>query len=80
MGIKVFMIGGRRCGKTSALSVMFDQFVNGRASSFFTINDQTQLELGKLSPISNKLEDQDPLLPKKYELMHFLVRPTSSTF
>ena len=80
MGIKVFMMGGRRCGKTSALASMFDQFISGNANDFFTINDQTRLELNKLSPITNQREDQDSVLSKKYELMQFLEKRNMSTF
>lgn len=79
MGIKVFMIGGRRCGKTSALSSMFYQFVNGKANDFFTINDQTVIET-KISPITGKEEAQDDLISKKYELMDKMERFGTNTF
>ena len=80
MGIKVFMMGGRRCGKTSALASMFDQFVKGPANNFFTINNQTALEHDKKSPITGLQEDQDDLLSKKYELMDKLGKFNTSTF
>ena len=79
-GINVLMMGGRRCGKTSALASMFDQFIKGRVNNFFTISDQTKLETGKVSPLTNIPEDQDSLGSKKLELMDKLEHPTTDTF
>lgn len=80
MGINVLMMGGRRCGKTSALASMFDQFVNGRANDFFTICDETIPEMDKISPITGLSENQDPLGAKKIELMDKLDHLSSDTF
>lgn len=39
--LKVLMMGGRRCGKTSALASLFDQMVNGATNQFLTVSDRT---------------------------------------
>ena len=39
--LKVLMMGGRRCGKTSALACLFEQMVNGPVKNYFTVSDQT---------------------------------------
>lgn len=80
MAIKVLMIGGRRCGKTSALASLFDQMKNGPINSFFSIYDHTVLERGKISPITNKPEDQEPLISKSLELSYLLENPSTKTF
>ena len=42
MALKVLMMGGRRCGKTSILSSMFNQAIHGPISNTFTFNDETK--------------------------------------
>lgn len=42
--LKVLMVGGRRCGKTSALASMFEQMINGEVKNYFTVSDRTHLE------------------------------------
>ena len=42
--LKVIMMGGRRCGKTSALASLFEQMKNGPVREFFTVSDVTVLE------------------------------------
>ena len=44
MALKVLMVGGRRCGKTSALAVMFEQMISGATNEFFTVSDSTKYE------------------------------------
>lgn len=71
--LKVLMVGGRRCGKTSALAVMFDQLIRGEANNFFTVADTTVIE-------TKGSETQDTLTSKTTGLRLFLERPTSKTF
>lgn len=42
--LKVLMMGGRRCGKTSALASLFDQMIHGKTNEFLTVCDKTILE------------------------------------
>mgnify|MGYP003290500676 CR=1 FL=1 len=74
MALKVLMVGGRRCGKTSALAVMFEQMINGKANEFFTISDDSKYDE------SQGDEKQDTLTAKTTELKLFLVKPTTYTF
>lgn len=78
--IKVLMVGGRRCGKTSALASMFNQMINGLANEFFTVANSTPYVRGKVSPITGMSEDQDTLESKNAELQVFLETPSSKTF
>lgn len=71
--LKVLMVGGRRCGKTSALAVMFDQLIKGKANEFFTVADTTVIE-------TKETEIQDTLTSKTTGLKLFLVKPTTKTF
>ena len=78
--IKVLMVGGPRCGKTTALASMFSNMINGKVNHFFTINDSTVYRKGVKSPITGKFEDQDTLIGKTAELQFFLDKPNSKTF
>ena len=78
--IKVLMVGGRRCGKTSALASMFNQMINGLVNSIFTVANSTVYVKGKISPITGLPEDQDTLESKNAELQCFLDTPNSKTF
>lgn len=71
--MKVLMVGGRRCGKTSALAVMFEQMINGETNRFFTCADSTVYE-------AKGAETQDTLTKKTTELKFFLEKPTTKTF
>lgn len=71
--LKVLMVGGRRCGKTSALAVMFDQLIRGKTNEFFTVADTTVIE-------TKGNETQDTLTSKTTGLRLFLERPTTKTF
>lgn len=74
------MVGGRRCGKTTALASMFNQMINGLVNEFFTVANSTPYVRGKLSPITGLSEDQDTLESKNAELQCFLDTPNSKTF
>lgn len=63
--LKVIMMGGRRCGKTSALASLFDQMVNGPVKDYFTVSDRTVLE-------TKGFEVQDSLNDKTLELINKL--------
>lgn len=63
--LKVLMMGGRRCGKTSALASMFAQMINGEVNNYFTVADRTQLEI-------RGFERQDSLGDKTLELENML--------
>ena len=71
--LKVLMVGGRRCGKTSALAVMFDQLIKGKTNEFFTVADTTVIE-------TKGPETQDTLTSKTTGLKLFLEKPTTKTF
>lgn len=73
MALKVLMVGGRRCGKTSALAVMFEQMINGVTNNFFTVSDATVYE-------TKDDETQDTLTAKTTELKLFLEKSTTKTF
>ena len=63
--LKVIMMGGRRCGKTSALASLFDQMVNGPVKDYFTVSDRTVLK-------TKGFETQDSLNDKTLELINKL--------
>lgn len=73
MALKVLMVGGRRCGKTSALAVMFEQMITGTTNNFFTVGDATIYE-------TKGNETQDTLTKKSTELKMFLEKPNTNTF
>lgn len=63
--LKVLMMGGRRCGKTSALASLFEQMINGEVKNYFTVADRTKLE-------TKGFETQDSLGDKTLELQNML--------
>lgn len=63
--LKVLMMGGRRCGKTSALASMFDQMINGEVKNYLTVADRTKIE-------TKGFETQDSLGGKTLELENML--------
>ena len=77
MALKVLMVGGRRCGKTSALASTFDQMINGPVKDYFTVADKTNYDT-KVS--DNGLENQDVLSDKQLELESKLESPTDELF
>lgn len=73
MALKVLMVGGRRCGKTSVLAALFDQMTNGVVNQFFTVCDGTTY-------VIKEGERQDVLSAKSLELQSLLCNPTTNTF
>ena len=71
--LKVLMMGGRRCGKTSALASMFYESINGAVNNYLTIADKTILEM-------KDGERQDSLNGKMLELTHRLEKGSTATF
>lgn len=77
--LKVLMMGGRRCGKTSALASLFYQMIHGATNEFLTVSDNTILET-KIDPITKKEEKQESLLKKRMELEYFISKGGNNTF
>lgn len=77
--LKVLMMGGRRCGKTSALASMFEQMIHGATNEYLTVSNDTILET-KIDPGTKEEEVQDSLINKKLELTHFIDRGGNNTF
>lgn len=71
--LKVLMMGGRRCGKTSALASLFDQMIHGKTNEFLTVCDKTVLE-------TKDGEKQDSLTNKRLELEQFISTGKNNTF
>lgn len=67
--LKVLILGGRQCGKTSLLASIFDSMMHGKTNEFLTACDKTILE-----------ERQHSLLWKRLNLEHFIEKGNSSTF
>ena len=63
--LKVIMMGGRRCVKTSALASLFEEMNNGQVKDYFTVSDRTVLE-------TKGFETQDSLNDKTLELQNML--------
>lgn len=80
--LKVLMMGGRRCGKTSLLSSLFDQMIHTPAIyDLLTVSDQTILET-QVYEWNGRIvsERQEALCEKKFELKSFLRTYKSSAF
>ena len=71
--LKVLMMGGRRCGKTSALASLFEQMINGDVKNHFTVADRTTLET------KGGGERQESLLDKSLELQYMLATNKESS-
>lgn len=71
--LKVLMMGGRRCGKTSALASLFDQMIHGKTNDILTVCDKTILE-------TKDGEKQDALENKRMELEYFISKGGNNTF
>lgn len=77
--LKVIMMGGRRCGKTSALASMFHQMNKSRElMKLLNVSDQTKLET-KINAYG-KEERQESLNNKITELVDFFKRSRNSEF
>lgn len=71
--LKVLMMGGRRCGKTSALASIFHQMQKGSTNDFLTVSDQT-------TPERKDAEQKESLVKKRAELKNFIANSKNSTF
>lgn len=71
--LKVLMMGGRRCGKTSALASLFYQMIHGKTNDILTVSDAT-------SPETKNGEDKETLSNKRLELEHFIMKGGNNTF
>lgn len=67
--LKVLMMGGRRCGKTSALASLFYQARNGQLHTVFDFNDVTPPQT-KPDPDTGTIKTIDSLEDKRRELEH----------
>lgn len=76
MAIKVLMMGGRRCGKTSALASLFYQMINGETKSILSVSDVTQPQT-KIDPQTGREISQPSLETKRLELQHFMSQGTT---
>ncbi|WP_293739785.1 hypothetical protein [uncultured Parabacteroides sp.] len=70
--INVLMVGGRRCGKTSVLSSMFYQIINGPANQVFTLADTTDYMIEKRNENTGEMERADVLDYKRMELVNII--------
>lgn len=71
--LRVLMMGGRRCGKTSALTSMFYQAINGDLNNIFTLNNATTLQ-------KKDNEVIDSLESKRLELQNFIAKGKNRIF
>ena len=71
--LRVLMMGGRRCGKTSVLTSMFYQAINGDLNNIFTLNNAT-------TPQRKDNEEIDSLENKRLELVNFIAAGGNRTF
>lgn len=73
MGLKVLMLGGRGCGKSSVLAGMYDQLRHGATKDFLTALDVT--EYGKGFPLNESV-----FVSKQLELREALTRQLYTSF
>ena len=71
MELNVLMLGGYRCGKTSVLTALFDQMINGAVTSFFKVCDVTPV---------NEARYKDNLSYRKMKLLHLMENCINRTF
>lgn len=71
--LRVLMMGGRRCGKTSALTSMFYQAINGDLNKIFTLNNATTHQ-------QKDKEVIDSLENKRLELQNFIAKGKNRIF
>lgn len=79
MALKVLMMGGRRCGKTSALASLFYQMIHGSTNQFLTVADVTSFDQKQIGN-STEMETIDTLANKRLELEYFIRTSGSNTF
>lgn len=76
--LKVLMMGGRRCGKTSVLSSLFYQMIRTeQINNILTAADKTILETKEVNEVKEK---QESLSNKRLELQSFLGAYKASDF
>lgn len=73
MEIKVLMLGGHQCGKTSALASMFEQVVYGFLRNVLEMQDRTVCE-------NNYERQQITLCDKKKEMLRALMKNDNQIF
>lgn len=71
--LKVLMMGGRRCGKTSALASLFYQMIHGETKKYLTVADTTTSE-------TKDSEIKETLSNKRLELEYFILKGKNNTF
>lgn len=71
--LKVLIMGGHRCGKTSVLSSLFYQAINSELNEILTINDCTSIQCIDI-PVDYSLAD------KRLELVNFIAAGGNRTF
>lgn len=77
--LKVLMMGGRRCGKTSVLASMFDQMIKtDQMHNLLAVADQTRPETK--TGEDGIAEEQEMLGNKSLELRNFFKKYNSSEF
>lgn len=69
--LKVLMMGGRRCGKTSALASLFEQMIHGKINEFLTVCDKTVID---------PTQPDAPLQRKLMEIQHLMHKMGNNTF
>ena len=71
--LRVLMMGGYRCGKTSALASLFDQTIHGSIKEHFTISDTTKVQ-------ERDGERIESLCNKRLEIINYIERGEHNTF
>lgn len=71
--LKVLILGGRQCGKTSLLASIFDSMRHGNTNEFLSACDKTQIK-------DQYLERQQSLLSRRLNLEHIINKRNNSTF
>ena len=71
--LKVLILGGRQCGKTSLLASIFDSMMRGKTNEFLSACDKTQIK-------DQDIERQQSLLSKRLNLEYIINKGNNSTF
>lgn len=71
--LKVLILGGRQCGKTSLLASIFDSMMRGKTNEFLIACDKTSIE-------DQDIERQHSLSGKRLSLEYFINKGNNSTF
>ena len=73
MTLKVLMMGGRRCGKTSVLTSLFYQSIHGAIKKHFTISDATKVQ-------ERDGERIESLCNKRLKIINYIEQGEHNTF